>query len=240
MATHSSVLSWRIPGTGNLLGCRRWGTQSQTRLKWISSSSSSSHPLHVTQQYRLASTAACLSSTGIAYHSLLSHITSVVLSTVKSSSRHEIAPQSLNSSSQPLCLLGDLCPRPGRVWQRQGLLFSFHLGCHRSTVSLSALMILLWLRQLPWCWGQTLVQCPHPLRAGPVLLTLLFFPLVPSSYQLSPGSGYSFLLVKYSCALSADVLHALLCLEVYSWCICGERCTPHPPIPLPSCSHLEI
>ena len=27
-----------------------------------------------------------------------------------------------------------------------------------------------------------LLQFPHPLRAGPVLLTLLFFPLVPSSY----------------------------------------------------------
>ena len=25
MATHSSVLSWRIPGTGRLLGCRLWG-----------------------------------------------------------------------------------------------------------------------------------------------------------------------------------------------------------------------
>ena len=29
-----------------------------------------------------------------------------------------------------------------------------------------------------------LSQFPHPLRAGPVLLTLLFFPLVPSSYQV--------------------------------------------------------
>ena len=25
MATHSSVLAWRIPGTGNLVGCRPWG-----------------------------------------------------------------------------------------------------------------------------------------------------------------------------------------------------------------------
>ena len=25
MATHSSVLAWRIPGTGSLVGCRRWG-----------------------------------------------------------------------------------------------------------------------------------------------------------------------------------------------------------------------
>ena len=25
MATHSSVLAWRIPGTGELVGCRLWG-----------------------------------------------------------------------------------------------------------------------------------------------------------------------------------------------------------------------
>ena len=25
MATHSSVLAWRIPGTGSLVGCRPWG-----------------------------------------------------------------------------------------------------------------------------------------------------------------------------------------------------------------------
>ena len=25
MATHSSILAWRIPGTGILVGCRLWG-----------------------------------------------------------------------------------------------------------------------------------------------------------------------------------------------------------------------
>ena len=31
MVTHSSVLAWRIPGTGNLVGCRLWGrTESDT------------------------------------------------------------------------------------------------------------------------------------------------------------------------------------------------------------------
>ena len=81
-----------------------------------------------------------------------------------------------------------------------------------------------------------LLQFPHPLRAGPVLLTLLFFPLVPSSYWVLHGSIYSFPLVRYSCLLSAGVPHALLCLKVYSWCICGERCIPCPPTHLPSCS----
>ena len=31
MATHSSVLAWRIPGTWNLVGCHLWGcTESDT------------------------------------------------------------------------------------------------------------------------------------------------------------------------------------------------------------------
>ena len=31
MATHSSVLAWRIPGTGSLMGCHLWGhTESDT------------------------------------------------------------------------------------------------------------------------------------------------------------------------------------------------------------------
>ena len=31
MATHSSVVAWRIPGRGSLVGCRLWGrTESDT------------------------------------------------------------------------------------------------------------------------------------------------------------------------------------------------------------------
>jgi len=31
MATHSSILAWRIPGTESLVGCRLWGrTESDT------------------------------------------------------------------------------------------------------------------------------------------------------------------------------------------------------------------
>ena len=82
-----------------------------------------------------------------------------------------------------------------------------------------------------------LLQLPHLPKASSVLLTLLFYALVPSSYQNLPGSIYSFPLVTYSCPLSAGVLHALLCLKVYSWCIHGERSTPCPPTPLPSCSN---
>ena len=39
MATHSSVLAWRIPGTGEPGGLPSVGSQSRIRLKWLSSSS---------------------------------------------------------------------------------------------------------------------------------------------------------------------------------------------------------
>ena len=42
MATHSSILAWRIPGMGERGGLPFMGSQNQTRLKWLSSSSSSS------------------------------------------------------------------------------------------------------------------------------------------------------------------------------------------------------
>ena len=41
MATHSSVLAWRIPGMGEPAGLPSVGSQSRTRLKQLSSSSSS-------------------------------------------------------------------------------------------------------------------------------------------------------------------------------------------------------
>ena len=61
-------------------------------------------PQCMTQQYRLVSMTAQLSSTGI------SSLTSPrLVSAVNSSPRPGIAPQSLHSRSQTLCLLGDLC-----------------------------------------------------------------------------------------------------------------------------------
>ena len=79
------------------------------------------HPVCVTQQYRLDSMAAWHSSTGISHHKLLLRIPSIHLSTVNSSPRSGVAPQSLNSSPQPLHLLGDLHPCLGYVWLWQGL-----------------------------------------------------------------------------------------------------------------------
>ena len=88
-----------------------------------------------------------------------------------------------------------------------------------------------WMWRLDSCFSFATHQ-----RGVPVLLTLLFFSLVPLSCQVLCGSIYLFPLVRFSCLLSAGVLYTLLCLKVYSWCICGERCTPCPLIPLPSCS----
>ena len=86
-------------------------------------------------------------------------------------------------------------------------------------------------------WGSDPCFSSPTLQGGvPVLLTLLFFSLVPSSYRVLCGSIYLFPLVRYSCLLSAGVLYALLCLKVYSWCIQGERYTPRPPTSPPSCS----
>ena len=81
-----------------------------------------------------------------------------------------------------------------------------------------------------------LLRFPHLLRAGPVLLTLLFF---PSSSFILPS--FVWLCIFFS---AGQVL-----LSALSWCSActsvsdgiflmyrGERCTPRPPTPPPSCS----
>ena len=53
MATHSSVIAWRIPGTGEPGGLLSMGVpQSRTQLKWLSSSSSSSEKSMVYRVYK--------------------------------------------------------------------------------------------------------------------------------------------------------------------------------------------
>ena len=181
--------------------------------------------------------AAWLSSTGIFHHNLLPYLLSIHLSIVTSSLRPGIAPHSTSSSSQLLHLQGTLVP----VWGMYGcgkdclILTPFRLP----QISYFTLSLKCFSSDSDNCLDvgiRPLLQFPYPPRAGPVLLTLLFFPLVPASYWVLCGSIHSFPLVRYSCQLSAGVLHALLCLKVYSWCICGETCTPHPPTPPPSCS----
>ena len=128
-------------------------------------------PLCVTQQYRLASMAARLSSTGISHHNLLPHIPSICLSAVNSSPCPGIAPQFLNSSSQPLHLPGHLIPTWGTYGCGKDCLilipfrlpqiscFTLHLKCFSSDSG-----------NCPDAGTGPLLQFPHPLRAGPVLL----------------------------------------------------------------------
>ena len=149
--------------------------------------------------------------------SLLPHVSSFCLSAVNSSPCLGTAPKFLNSSSLSLHLPGDPHPCLEYVWLQQGpsdvqlfrvpqiSCFTLSLKCFSSDSD-----------SCPNLGIRPLLQFPHPLRAGPFLLKLLFFPLVSLSYQVLCESIYSFPLVRYSCLHSAGVLHALLCLMVYS------------------------
>ena len=91
--------------------------------------------------------------------------------------------------------------------------FLFHLGCQRSDVSLSALSASP-LTQLPQ-WGSTPASVPPPTECRSSPPNTLAFP--PNSIlQSFAWVQHSLLLVRHSCLLSAGVLHALLCLKVYS------------------------
>ena len=118
----------------------------------------------------------------MSHHDLLPHIPWICLSAVNSNPHPGIAPQSLNSSSQWLHLLGDLLPCLGYVWLWQGLiLIPFRLP----QISYFTLSLKCFSSDSDNCPDVGLVpmfKFPYPLRAGPVLLTLLFFPLVPMSY----------------------------------------------------------
>ena len=110
------------------------------------------------------------------------------------------SPESLNSSSQPLHLPRNPDSCLAYVWLWQGLIlipfrlpqicsFTLSLKCFSSDLDNCPTEII------------PLLQFPQPPRPGPVLLTLLFFPLVPLSYQVLHGSIYSFPLVRSSCLL---------------------------------------
>ena len=132
--------------------------------------------------------AAWLSTTEIFHHNLLPHIPSIHLSAVNSSLCPGIAPQSINSSSQPLCLPGDLHPCPGydlppsRVCMVASkdclILIPFRLP-QVSCFTLSRKCFSSDSDNCPAVGIRPLFQFPLLPRVGPVLLTLLFFPLVP-------------------------------------------------------------
>ena len=151
----------------------------------------------MTQQYGLTSIAAPLSSTGISHHNLLPHIPSVSLQSTAALTRGT-APQSLNSSPQPLRRLG--C-----VWLQQGLIlipfrlpqiscFTLSLKCFTSdSNNCSSVGIGL------------LLQFPHLPSVGPVLQILLCFP--PSSLVLPSFTCF------YIFFCTGHVL-----LSAFNWC----------------------
>ena len=173
------------------------------------------HWLHVTQQYRLASMAAWLSSTGISHHNLLPHIPLIHLSAVNNSPHPGIAPQSWNSSPCH-CAAQDMygCGRdsliliPFRLPQIS--CFPLHLKCFSSDSD-----------NCPDAGLWPLLQFPHPPRAGPVLLTLLLFP--PSSLILPSfaciyiffTSGQVLLFALSWCSACASVSEGVLLM--YPW-----------------------
>ena len=132
--------------------------------------------------------AAWLSSTGISHHSLLPHIPLIHLFTVNSSPRPRITPQSLISSSQLLRLSRDLHPCPAYAWLWQGLsdAHSFRLT-QISCLTPSLKCFSSDSDNCPHVGTGALVQFPRPPRAGPVLLRLLFFPLVPCPIEFCEG-----------------------------------------------------
>ena len=203
VGSYSSSVRQTFDGPASLLfSCQCWPVGRERRWWWL-------HPLCVTQQFHLASIATWLSFTGMSHHNLLPHIPLIHLSTVNSSPWPGIAPQSLNSSSQLLCLPGEgvqgmyvflyrVCMPVGRaVW------LSFHLGCHRSAVSLSALKISPLTQTVARMWGSDpCFSCPT--HQGQVQNT----PVFPPSSLFVPS--FAWLYIFFS---SGQVL-----LSALSWC----------------------
>ena len=140
----------------------------------------------MTQQYRLASMVPGFSPQ--AFPTSIFSFTSprsVSPHEVNSSPHLGITPQSLNSSSQPLGLPGDLCLYLGYVWLWQGLSDSHSFRLPQ--VSCFTLCLKCFSSDSDNCLNVgigRLLQFPQPPRAGPVLLTLLVFPYSCFSFVL--------------------------------------------------------
>ena len=160
----------------------------------------------MTQLYCLASMAAWLSFTGISHHSLLPNIPLIHLSSVNSSPCPGITPQYLNSSSQPLRFPGELCPYLGCVCLQQELSdFSFHLGCHSSALSLSALNFSPLTQTIALMWGLDSCFSSPPTKGRSCPTNTAVFP--PSSFVLPSFAWF------YIFFLAGQVL-----LSTLSWC----------------------
>ena len=142
----------------------------------------------MTQQYHLASVAAWLSSPGIP--------TTISSLTLPGS----VSPQS--TAALALRLLHNQTAAPSRCPFQETRIPSQHMyGCSKDGLIFIPFRLpqsscfILSLKYLfsdsdncPPVGIRPLLLFPHPPSAGPVLLTLLFFPLVPLSYQVLQGS----------------------------------------------------
>ena len=81
-----------------------------------------------------------------------------------------------------------------------------------------------------------LLWFPHPPKAGPIQSNPPIFP-TSSFILLSVAWSYIFFSTGQVLLSTLSWCSAwFLCLKMCSWCIPGDRCTPHPPTPPPSCS----
>ena len=131
--------------------------------------------------------------------------------------------QLLDSISQPLCLLEDLHPYPGYIWLWQGLSYAHSIWLPQiCCFTLSLKCFSSDSDDYPDVGVGPVLQLPHLLRGGPILLTLLLFPLVPSSYRVLHSSVYPFPLVKFllsalsQCSVSEGVFLMYPWREMYS------------------------
>ena len=184
----------------------------------------------MTQPYCLASMAAWLSSTGISYPSPPSHPLDPSFSSQQQplhwdcSTIPKLQLPATEPSREPGFLFGVCMAVARTVW------FSFHLGCHRSAVSLSDLNVSPLIQAIAPLWGSD--PCfSSPNSNTPVFPPLSLILLSFAWFYIFFSTGQVLLSTLSWCFASTSDTEVL-----YSWCIYGERCTLHPPTPLPSCS----
>ena len=220
-ATLSRVfLYWSAAGAGV------WGWE---RLQcWL-------HPLHVAQQYCLASMTAQLSSKGIPHWSLLPPSPQAV----SSQSTANLAPGLLSNPYAPAPSLWVFqgtcvpCPGCGKVCLCSS--HSIQTVTGELLHSPMAHMLPLHPKCLPQCGDLTPTSVPpaHGCRFSPAHSLLSPSFLHPTELSMSlysfPVSGTLVCSQLMFCKIS------YIWRFIYSWCICGERCTPCLPTLLPYC-----
>ena len=139
--------------------------------------------------------------TGISHYDLLPHIPLIRLSVVNSSLHPGIAPQSLNSSSQPLCCLG-------YVWLWKDCLIFIPIRLHRSAVSPSALNVSPLTQTIAWCGDQTATSVPPPAegRSSPTNT-----PVFPASSFILPSFAWVYIFFSTGQVLLSALSLCSLC-----------------------------